>query len=252
MSGFLWVQLLSPEAASAFPCQRNDGPLAQSHIVTRFNSELMAGLLMRTLFPIITLWLPPSLQSKDFKRTHLASLRQLLRGQFCSSSHGWWPLVESNTTLSVSHRRVVAPAPQSTLLIFSLCSLFSISSSRSRRSTLCSRALWWTCSLSSIRALKSSASWSVPTLRLLATTWRDSPRWLSPPHALTECVCLSAHLNVTPFFLVDYRQRPAVLRWHHSQGLSKSCQERESGRWLSLSFLFHALSIMYQSFGTTR
>lgn len=39
MSGILWVQLLSPEAASASLCQRNSGPHSQSQTITVFAND---------------------------------------------------------------------------------------------------------------------------------------------------------------------------------------------------------------------
>ena len=68
MSRILWVQLMSPEAASAFLCQRYRGLRAESYTRTLFTFRLMAGLLMRALLLIITLWSPPSLQHKGFQR----------------------------------------------------------------------------------------------------------------------------------------------------------------------------------------
>lgn len=59
-------------------------------------------------------------------------------------------------------------------LSFLSLSLFSFSRRLSMRSSL---ARWWTSSLSSTRALRSSESWSVLILRLLAITWRDLQRW---------------------------------------------------------------------------
>lgn len=67
--------------------------------------------------------------------------------------------------LTPLHYISTCPSPTTQYSLF-----FWLSSSRSRRSTLCSPAPWWTCSPSSIRALKSSASWSVPTLRSSETT----------------------------------------------------------------------------------
>lgn len=74
MLGILWVQLMSAKAVSSYLCQRNGGPRAQSHTITLFTSGIMAGLLMRVLLPIITLWSSPSLRSKRFQRNRFTNL----------------------------------------------------------------------------------------------------------------------------------------------------------------------------------
>lgn len=61
-------------------------------------------------------------------------------------------------------------------MVFFSSHLSACSSSR-RLSTLCSPALWWTSSLSSTRALRSSRSWTAPTPPWWASTTDASPRW---------------------------------------------------------------------------
>ncbi len=229
---------------------------------------------MRAQLHIITLWSPPSLSEGSLHRSFDYSRMQLKKGSVSLSvmcdvavnfSHGWHLGV--NRTHRCQHKSCSDrhTAPQSSFSHFSLWSCSVFSSSRSHRSTLCSPAQWWTCSLSSIRASKSSANWSVPTLRSSATTWRDSPRWLSP---FTECLHLISHSNViyishcncaliplSCFFLLDHRQCPAVLCWHYCEGLSKSCQEGESGRCLRCfegEDITVCIDIKKEKFGTTR
>lgn len=187
MSGILWVQLLSPGAASASLCQRNNNPHSQSHSITLFTN---GGAVNEGLAPhhnrlIASMVLIQTTFREILCKSLNCGQMQLKRGQFhClwhitallnQTPHFWcWMTVLQHQ----HHHRTASHSfpPWS-------CSFFSLSSSRSHQSMLCSPAPWWTCSLSSIRALKSSANWSAPTLRLLATIWKDLPRWLS--NALT-------------------------------------------------------------------
>lgn len=115
-------------------------------------------------------------------------------------SNGWSSGAIQPLTVSVNHAQIFV-----LLLTFSplvLFFFFTFCSSRSRPSTLCSPALWWTCSLSSIRALKSYANLSVQILRLLETTWKDSPRWLtfSSSHRMSQVKFLLEHVSYWAFF----------------------------------------------------
>lgn len=145
MSGVLGGQLLSPVAASARLCQQNSNRIPGLH-------SLMGGLLMRAPAP------PPSRASVQAGVTSAPCVgvtresntsRHVRYGCCCS--------VSTNTFIQVL---LTCPSPTTQSRLS-----FWLSSSRSRRSMLCSPAPWSTCSPSSIRALKSSASWSVPTLR---------------------------------------------------------------------------------------
>lgn len=179
MSESLWVQLLSPEAAQAFLCQQNGGPQAQPYTITLFTSGLMAGLLMKALIlirPSDHLHCPHS-RPKSFDCCQVQ-----LKTDYFHCLHS----VTAQSTSPVGHRSV-----ETEPIAFSVkCAHVTVLqhqhhqaashtspsgpvlfySSRSHQSMLCSPAPWWTCSLNSIRALKSSVNSNAQTLRLLATT----------------------------------------------------------------------------------
>lgn len=167
-------QLICQESSGANYCRQRRLLLAcvsktaaptPSHIPRLY--LLMCALLMRAPTP------PPSRPSDRLHGSHPS------RTHFHRLLHVAAPCAEvtrepnpsclmlDNSAAAASaptplYASIPSPTPQS-------CLFFWLSSSRSRRSTLCSPAPWSTCSPSSIRALKSSASWSVPTLRSSAT-----------------------------------------------------------------------------------
>lgn len=137
--------------------------------------------LTGALLSVITLWSPLWLLSRCFHGSLFTNHLTALAGccswvscaQLCTCSlwrytpHFYMRVVQHRHL----HRNVSNASPTG--------SLFSLSSSRSRQSTLCSPALWWTCSPSSIRALKSFANWSALIHKSSATIWKDLPRWLT-------------------------------------------------------------------------
>lgn len=109
MSGILWAQLLSPEAASAFLCQRNSGPHSQSHTITLFTNgrAVNEGPVphQSLLIASITL-IALSLFQRNHFTNHLTAVMQckvslsMMRNSTVNFSHGW-PLGESNPSLSM-------------------------------------------------------------------------------------------------------------------------------------------------------
>lgn len=239
MSRILWVQLLSPKAVSAFLCQRNSSPKAPSHTITLLTSGLMAGLLTRARFPIITLWSPPSLWYESLHESFDYSLMQLKWGQFSClwcvtvlwtspmdglssilNPVGWCCSVSVASYTFPSYAVLSSRSPVPGYVRARFVLLLGGGRVLSAQSEL------WNHPQAGVP--RPSDSWQLheeirqgdPQLPELLS--HDNAKYFLWQFFTFHCLC---------FCLLDYRQCPAVLRWHHSKGLSKSCQERESGRY---------------------